>query len=203
MPIRNPQKAADVRLGQAIRSRRRALGRTLAQVAAASGLSQPFLSQLELGRTRPSMRSLFRIAEALGTTQQALLAEAGDDGAVLMVDSGSSVSGEVSGEVSGGAGPGARLLHHDPDLTEFVGLPREFQEFFSHARREALYVVRGTIEVELGDTPAEPTLHAGTRVLGERDTLAYPGETPHRYRQLGAAQAIVLVVHSSGGAGHG
>ncbi|MCF7548831.1 helix-turn-helix domain-containing protein [Pseudonocardia sp. WMMC193] len=184
MPIRNPQKAADVRLGQAIRSRRRALGRTLAQVAAASGLSQPFLSQLELGRTRPSMRSLFRIAEALGTTQQALLAEAGDDGAV---------------EVSGGAGPGARLLHHDPDLTEFVGLPRDFQEFFSHARREALYVVRGTIEVELGATSAEP---GATRVLGERDTLAYPGETPHRYRQLGAEQAIVLVVHSSGGAGH-
>ncbi|SDE52044.1 helix-turn-helix domain-containing protein [Pseudonocardia oroxyli] len=195
MPIRNPQKAADVRLGQAIRSRRRALGRTLAQVAAASGLSQPFLSQLELGRTRPSMRSLFRIAEALGTTQQALLAEAGDDGAVLMVDSARSLSGEASS----GAGPGARLLHHDPDLTEFVGLPREFQEFFSHARREALYVVRGTIEVELGATSAEP---GATRVLGERDTLAYPGETPHRYRQLGAEQAIVLVVHSSGGDGH-
>jgi pyridoxamine 5'-phosphate oxidase len=49
---------------------------TLAQVAAQAGLSQPFLSQLELGRTRPSMRSLFRIATALGTTQQALLGRA-------------------------------------------------------------------------------------------------------------------------------
>jgi transcriptional regulator with XRE-family HTH domain len=173
MPPISPQRAADARLGRALRARRRALGLTLAQVAAAADLSQPFLSQLELGRTRPSMRSLFRIAEALGTSQQTLLAEAGDDGAV---------------PVSGGAGPGARLLHHDPDVTEFVGLPREFAEFFSHARREVLYVVRGRIEVELAGEPV--------RVLGERETLAYPGETPHRYRQLGAEQAIVLVVHS-------
>ena len=51
-------------------------GELLRGYRAAAGLSQPFLSQLELGRTRPSMRSLFRIATALGTTQQALLGKA-------------------------------------------------------------------------------------------------------------------------------
>jgi pyridoxamine 5'-phosphate oxidase len=72
------ERAADARLGRAIRAARHDRGMTLAQVAAQAGLSQPFLSQLELGRTRPSMRSLFRIATALGTTQQALLGRAAE-----------------------------------------------------------------------------------------------------------------------------
>jgi transcriptional regulator with XRE-family HTH domain len=75
----NVQRDADERLGRAIRCVRHDRGMTLVQVAEASGLSQPFLSQLERGRTRPSMRSLFRIAAALGTTQQALLGMASDD----------------------------------------------------------------------------------------------------------------------------
>ena len=67
------QRQADTRLGGAIRALRRERGLTLVELAAATGLSQPFLSQVELGRSRPSMRSLFRIATALDTTQQALL----------------------------------------------------------------------------------------------------------------------------------
>ncbi len=47
---------SDADLGRAIRALRRERGMTLVQVAAAAGLSQPFLSQLELGRSRPSMR---------------------------------------------------------------------------------------------------------------------------------------------------
>ncbi len=70
----------EARLGRALRAARKDRGMTLTEVAAAAGLSQPFLSQLELGRSRPSMRSLHRIAVALGTTQQALLAAAADPG---------------------------------------------------------------------------------------------------------------------------
>lgn len=182
-----PERAADARLGRAIRAARHGRGMTLAQVAAQAGLSQPFLSQLELGRTRPSMRSLFRIATALGTTQQALLGRAsgpppaeavrGDDAALVDVDTG-----------------GARLLLHDPDgadVTEFVGSPQEFGEFFRHERTELLYVARGTVEVELREdgTSRFSTLHA-------RDSITYPGRVDHRFRQVGPQVCIVLLVHS-------
>src|SRR5262245_41936991 len=73
------QRKADACLGGAIRALRRDRGLTLVQLAEAAGRSQPFLSPLELGRSRPSMRSLFRIATALGTTQQTLLAIAAGD----------------------------------------------------------------------------------------------------------------------------
>ena len=171
------QRAADARLGQAIRGLRRERGLTLVQVAAASGLSQPFLSQLELGRTRPSMRSLFRIAEALGTTQQALLAH-GDSGPV---------------PYDTGAHGGARLLLHEPgaDVTEFAGVSGEFAEYFSHDRHELLYVVRGTLEVDLREDG-----HSRLSTLQARGSISYAGRVEHRFRQVGPEECVILVVHS-------
>ena len=46
------------RVGAAVRRRRRTLGLTLAAVAERSGLSVPFLSQIENERARPSARSM-------------------------------------------------------------------------------------------------------------------------------------------------
>lgn len=63
-----------LRVGVAVRKRRRALQLTLAAVSARSGLSVPFLSQIENERARPSMRSLERVADALETTAVELLA---------------------------------------------------------------------------------------------------------------------------------
>lgn len=181
------ERAADARLGRAIRAARHARGMTLAQVAARAGLSQPFLSQLELGRTRPSMRSLFRIATALGTTQQALLGKAAGTpaGEAVRPDDASLVEVEAGG---------ARLLLHDPggaDVTEFVGAPQEFEEFFRHERTELLYVAHGTVEVELREAGVSrfSTLHA-------RDSITYPGMVDHRFRQVGPETCVLVLVHS-------
>ena len=171
------QRLADTRLGGAIRALRREQGRTLVQLAAATGLSQPFLSQVELGRSRPSMRSLFRIATALGTSQQALLGSAAPTSSM---------------PIAGGAG-GGRLLLHDPggaDVTEFADVPHEFAEFYAHPRHELLYVAQGTIELELGgDRPRH------TR-LGPRESTGYSGLVPHRFRRIGEDPCVIVMVHS-------
>ena len=62
--------------GAAVRRRRRALELTLAVVAERSGLSVPFLSQIENERARPSRSSLEKVADALRTTAVELLAAA-------------------------------------------------------------------------------------------------------------------------------
>src|SRR5258708_3398634 len=150
---------AEQRLGQALRAARKARRMTLTQVAQAAQLSQPFLSQLELGRARPSMRSLHRIALALGTTQQALLAAAAPPEVATAPVRG---AGADLVDVRDG---GARLLLHDPtgvDVTEFVGLPQEFdEEYFVHERTELLYLARGAVEVEIreADRRTCATLH--------------------------------------------
>src|SRR5579859_7376410 len=61
-------KAAATRrlsIASAIRARRRRLGFTLQELAKKSGLSAPFLSQVERDRAMPSITSLIAIAQAL------------------------------------------------------------------------------------------------------------------------------------------
>jgi transcriptional regulator with XRE-family HTH domain len=173
------QRSADTRLGGAIRALRRERGLTLVQLAAATGLSQPFLSQLELGRSRPSMRSLFRIAGALGTTQQVLLGLA---------------EPAATAPLAGDGSAGGRLLLHDSggaDVTEFADIPAEFSDFYAHARRELLYVVQGRIELELRD--GEQSTFS---TLETRESMGYSGLLPHRFRRIGAGPCVVLMVHS-------
>lgn len=171
------QDDADLSLGRAIRAVRHARGLTLVQVATAAGLSHPFLSQLERGLTRPSMRSLFQIAEALGTTQQGLLAAAG----------------EGSPPVEFGVGGGARLLTPAPEgvaVTELRSPPRTFAEFYRHAHAELMYVVTGVVEVQVRDAAGETLT-----TLGTHGTLGYPGGVEHRFRQVGDVPAVVLTIH--------
>lgn len=176
---RQTQRVTDSRLGHAIRASRRERGLTLVQLAAATGLSQPFLSQLELGRSRPSMRSLFRIAAALDTTQQALLSLA---------------EPTTTGPQAGGGSGDGRLLLHDPggtDVTELVDVAAEFAEFYAHDRQELLYVVQGAIELELR-TDEGSTL----TTLRTRECIGYAGRVPHRFRRFGAGACVVVMVHS-------
>jgi transcriptional regulator with XRE-family HTH domain len=170
------QEEIDSRLGSAIRSVRHTRKQTLVEIAAATGLSHPFLSQIERGRARPSMRSLFLIAEALGTTQQTLLAAATPAGEPPVI------------------GTGTRLLLHEGgvDITEFAEIGTEFEEFFSHVRPEFLYVVTGTLEVE---TRASEEAESNIRTLGARDSVSYSGGVLHRFRRAGAQPCIVLMVH--------
>ncbi|WP_211281807.1 helix-turn-helix domain-containing protein [Sanguibacter antarcticus] len=184
-------------LGGVIRARRHLLGKTLVEVATAGGLSHSFLSQLERGHARPSMRSLFLIAQALETTQQALLAAAAPD---LSPTNG---SGDPNIRLDRGGGSSipvqtgsARLISHvegGADVTEFLDLPTEFEDAFSHTRYELVYVVSGHIEIELTPPGSDtPEIHT----LGPLESIGYPGATAHRHRRVGEARCVFLVVHS-------
>ncbi|EFL14214.1 LOW QUALITY PROTEIN: regulatory protein, partial [Streptomyces sp. C] len=128
-------------MGVAVRKRRRALHLTLAAVSARSGLSVPFLSQIENERARPSMRSLERVADALETTAVDLLAASDTARTVDLVR-----AGEESGFTPV---MGVRPLvrgHHQLHALEFTGdqdAGREYQ----HRNDELMYVVSGACQM--------------------------------------------------------
>jgi transcriptional regulator with XRE-family HTH domain len=66
MPRPKPATANRLPIASALRARRRRLGLTLQDLAQKSGLSAPFLSQVERSQTTPSITSLIAIAQALG-----------------------------------------------------------------------------------------------------------------------------------------
>jgi mannose-6-phosphate isomerase-like protein (cupin superfamily)/DNA-binding XRE family transcriptional regulator len=184
------EDAAGRRLGARIRELRTARRLTLVQLAGATELSHPFLSQLERGLAQPSLASLRRIAVALETSPIELIAAsdpAGDvPGAIEVQRAGEAVLPE--GFASGAArmlAHGARAFH--PMAVEADLL--EPGETFSHADEEFVHVVAGRIRIELDGR---------THDLAEGDSVYYPGGTSHRWWSLDGAPYRLLVVKSAG-----
>jgi transcriptional regulator with XRE-family HTH domain len=171
-------KEQPLRVGAAVRRRRRTLELTLAVVAERSGLSVPFLSQVENERARPSKPSLERIAGALGTTAVELLAAA---------DPACSVD-VVRADTDAYALPESctRSLvrgHHQLHATEFTGDHDEGREV-QHRNDELMYVAEGAVEVE-----AEGRAHR----LGRGDTLYMTGGVRHRWRATVPDTRVIVV----------
>ena len=174
-------------LGERIRIRRRELGLTLVQVAERADLSHPFLSQIERGLAQPSMASLHRVAQALGVTQDWLLATA----ATMSTDQPVAVQRAHEGLAVPHEGKGsARQLLSAPGHfvpTEFSYQSPEFEDFFfQHDGVEFVYIVAGILEVQL-----EGELYT----LGQGDCLRYPGTMAHRWRSGQPSPTRVLMIH--------
>ncbi|MCK6066346.1 MULTISPECIES: helix-turn-helix domain-containing protein [Microbacterium] len=164
---------ATARLGASIRRLRHARAKTLVQLAEATGLSHPFLSQLERGLAQPSLSSLRRIAVALQTSPIELIAAA---------DAPGPTSGRIEvhrrgeGRVDESFGPGdARMLAHGSrplHPLELEGSNAAPGEVFTHREDEFLYVAEGDVRVDLGDREVR---------LAVGDSVYYVGGVPHRW----------------------
>ncbi|MFE0649941.1 helix-turn-helix domain-containing protein [Streptomyces sp. NPDC059534] len=167
------------RVGAAVKRRRRALQLTLAVVASRSGLSVPFLSQVENDRARPSRRSLELVAQALETTAGELLAAAEASRTVDVVR-----SGERSPDPALPAGV-RRLVRgrHQLHALEFTGEQDAGREF-QHRNDELLYVADGAAEVE-----AEGRAYR----LDRGDTLYLSGGVRHRWRATEPGTRLLVV----------
>jgi quercetin dioxygenase-like cupin family protein len=180
-----------LRLGGAIRARRRRLGLTLVAVAGQAGLSHPFLSQLERGLARPSMRSLSAIAATLGTTAQVLMAEA--ESSVNSADPLVSViraTGRVPGQPESSGVTVHSLAHGEGAMlpVEYVGAQPGFDEYLQHPGEEFVYVVQGQIEIDI-----EGEVHAAAA----GDSLYYAGGLRHRWRSTSEEEVHVVVVQQN------
>ncbi|MFF4016833.1 helix-turn-helix domain-containing protein [Streptomyces sp. NPDC001544] len=166
-----------LRVGAAVRRRRRALQLTLAVVAERSGLSVPFLSQIENDRARPSTGSLEKVADALRTTAVELLAAADPACSVDVVRA------EIT---DNDFDPRVRSLvrgHHQLHASEITGdhdAGREFQ----HRNDELMYVADGAVEIE-----AEGRAYR----LGRGDTLYLTGGVRHRWRATVPDTRVIVV----------
>ncbi|MFI1827822.1 helix-turn-helix domain-containing protein [Streptomyces sp. NPDC020412] len=174
---KDPKETERLRVGAAVRRRRRTLDLTLASVAERSGLSVPFLSQIENDRARPSRRSLQRVAEALETTAGKLIAAS---------DAARTVTVVRAEPADAAAVPHARrLVHgrHQLEALEFRG-EHDTEGEFQHRNDELMYVADGSVEVE-----AEGRAHH----LGRGDTLFLSGGVRHRWRASGEETRVLVV----------
>jgi transcriptional regulator with XRE-family HTH domain len=173
-------------LGESLRRRRKALDFTITELAAMSGLSRPFVSQVERGLARPSMRSLTSLATALGTTAHMLMALPEDTPVTLVRrDTPENLTVDHGNGQARGLFRGTRSMLP----VEYRSGPREFEEYYVHRGEEFMYVVHGQFEMDIEDQ--------GVFKLADGDTLYYAGGVRHRWRSLTDEPFCMLLVQQS------
>ncbi|TQS45872.1 helix-turn-helix domain-containing protein [Cryptosporangium phraense] len=176
-------------VGAIVRAQRVEAGISIAELARRVGVSGPFISQLEAGRSSLSLPTLYRIGSALGVAPSALLP--GSSESALVTRSG---HGMVIPATATAATQRPRLITrpgpgHVLEGYHYVIRPDDDpQQWYEHQGEDVVYVVAGAIAVEFEDG-REVMLQAG-------DALHHDGDVAHRWRLLGSEPAEAIVVNT-------
>ena len=187
MPSSAPDVRTEVDVGERLRALRQFRRCTLRTIAARSGLSESFLSQVERGRSSASIASLRRIALALGVSIADLFEPDGPPAPrVLRRDDRPALAFGVLGRKLLLT---PRPLHH---LEVFVGELEvggsTGEQPYAHGDSEELFVVlSGSVQLELGGDLFD---------LESGDSIDYRSSTPHRISNTGAELAEVMWIIS-------
>jgi transcriptional regulator with XRE-family HTH domain len=172
-------------LGERLRSRRKALRLTLAEVSRRAGISEGFLSQIERGLNTAGIATLQRLCQVLEIA-------VGD----LFADQERYRIHRHERAIYRDFGVGGKKVRITPSnnsmLESFIGELEPYgstgAEAYSHGDSEELLVVlRGKVRAQV-DTE--------THVLSMFDSLAYRSSSPHRVEEIDGEAAVVLWVMS-------
>jgi transcriptional regulator with XRE-family HTH domain len=172
-----------MQLGRKIRDLRLQRGLTVQQLAAATGLSKGFISQVENHRTSPSLATLHDLARALETSAAYLVAEENQVPCVVRAQGRASVA-------AGGDGSRVEVLSARPKRNLellVVDLPAGLEagdRRHTHHGEECLWCMEGQVRLTCGEQVIE---------LGPGDSCHYDGRVPHAIENRGGAVARVLI----------
>lgn len=175
-------------IGAAIRAHRTAAGLSMRELAARAGMSQPFLSNLENARAMPSVATLYRLANALGTGPHEFLPT--QTHPVVVVRHGDGLRSPVDDapdapeSVLVAGAPGRMIEAHTFDVGPGVAIG----DWFEHDGEDFVMVVEGRLVVEFGD--------GRTHELAAGDTMWHVSELAHRWRTPADVGARVLLVNA-------
>jgi len=178
--------------GVLVRLLRRRRNVTLEQLALEVGLSKGHLSRYERGEKVLSVPALIRLARALDTSVAALLGETEHRGLVHVVRAGSKAARSVKNpdgtyEVLALGPPGS--VRSSAFIARFPSEATTSADAY-HAGEEMLYVLSGSVEMEL---------QSSSVLLRRGDFAQFPGSAHHRLRALEkGTEVLVIVVDESG-----
>lgn len=169
-------------LGDRLRSRRTGLGLSLRDLASKVGVSASFLSQVEKGKSSPSIDTLARISRALDVPIYYFLVEGPNP--VVRHDERQVLSMPDS------------TLRYEllcPDLRKSMEAwlarlaPGEVSstEPLSHSTEELVFVLQGELAMRVG-----PNVYR----LGPHDSIYYHGVVPHQFASVGDEELVFVSV---------
>lgn len=181
-----PDPTAGQQLSHRLRLVRRQQGLSLSALAAKTGLTKGFLSQVERDKKTPSISTLLRIAHVLGVGVASLLEHSTwPDAEFSLVRRGQRKSVRRKGSSDGSYEAIAfrkKVKRMEPFI---VSPPRVPRELFHHDGEEMIYVLSGRIGFYLRDKYV---------VLDPGDCMYFDASAAHRSHSVGKRRAKALVV---------
>lgn len=167
--------------GEQLRRLRLKAHRTLKEVSEATGLSISFISALERGGSGASIASLRLLAGAYGVSMRELFGADLEQSTPLVRAADRPVMQWENGVRFEEMASGEKVM--DPS---YIKVPPGggSEGFYSHNGEEFIYVISGTLYVELRDQK--------TYSLSPGDTLYFPSTTPHRWWADEPVEAIYV-----------
>lgn len=166
----------EVAIGREVRACRNKLGITVADLAAAAGLSLGMLSKIENGVTSPSLTTLQALSKALGVPITSFFTRYEEQREVIFVKAGEGLAIERRGTRNGHQ---YHLLGYTGNQTSrvvvepyLITLTKESDVFplFQHAGMEFLYMLEGEVVYR----------HADKRyTMTPGDSLFFDADAPH------------------------
>jgi transcriptional regulator with XRE-family HTH domain len=185
-PNQHDQQELSASVGRNLRNLRARSGYSLEHLAQLSGVSRAMLSQIELGRSTPSIKVTFKIARAFGVPFSTLLTDQPKPGTRMLPAARSKILASASGQFSTRA-----LFPHDAQQkTEFYELRLaaggvEQADAHPEGTIENLVVVSGVVEVTIGSERNR---------LSPGDALFFQADSPHSYSNLAEHEALLYLV---------
>ncbi|MCF7673307.1 cupin domain-containing protein [Bacillus subtilis] len=187
----NDPKENGEEIGFRIRSRRQALGLTLGDMSAASGLSTGALSQIERGMVSPTVRTLYTIADVLSMSPAQLIDPEGFATAARtnpyvlrmaeqpeIINAGGVIKKRASPEI---------IESFKSFLVRIVPAGSSGDECYTHSGEELGYVISGSFTLQIEDT---------FYLLSAGDGFAFPSTIKHRFfNNSPDTDAVVLWVN--------
>jgi transcriptional regulator with XRE-family HTH domain len=173
-------------LGANLRQLRTGRGLSLARLAAASGVSRAMLSQVERGRSTPTITVLWRITQALGIPFAALLSERQKPRFIILRASAAKVMTSHDGAFSSRTLFPAEVIQRAEFYELRLGAAAsEHVEARAPGTRENLVVAEGTVAI---------VVEGQRHDLVAGDAILFDADRPRQYRNDGPIEARMYLV---------
>lgn len=173
-------------VGENLRELRAQRGLTLDVLAGLSGVGRQALGQIELGRTQPSVGTLWKIARAFDVPFSALLARPANRGTTVLRQSAAkrlvSADGRFSSRALFSLGDSGKIEFYELWL---AGHGREDAEAHAPGTRENLVVTAGRLVLNIGPETVE---------LVKGDAIVFTADVPHSYVNPGSEECWMNLV---------
>ncbi len=178
-------------IGLIIKHNREACGYSLRELADRTGLSSSYISQIENGKVSPSLSSLVKIADSLGTTIQGLFEEVSsrDESPVIRKENRRMASSLNEGISISFATNSVLSKIMEVAVVELQVGAQTGDDASSYKRfgSQVMFVSRGKVEARLGDE---------VFILNKGDSLNMKTDEPHSARNIhtNVSEVIFFVV---------